>query len=137
MAFATNVASHDSVAEINITPLVDVMLVLLVIFMIAAPIVTQRIGMDLPGAAPTQARAEPPPPINLRIDAAGQVYWNGNPTSTASLQALLESERARGDGADMATLQIDASGDADYGAVARVLAAARNADWSRVGFVRR
>lgn len=136
MAFATNAAHHDSVAAINITPLVDVMLVLLVIFMIAAPIVTQRIGMDLPGAVTPQTRIEPPPPITLRIDAAGQLYWNGNPTSTASLQALLESERAR-DGTDMATLQIDASGDADYGAVARVLAAARNANWPRVGFVRR
>ncbi len=136
MAFATNAATHDSVAQINITPLVDVMLVLLVIFMIAAPIVTQRIAMDLPGVVPPQPLTEPPPPITLRIDAAGQLYWNGDPTSITTFEALLDSERAR-EGTDMPTLQIDASGDADYGAVARVLAAARNAEWSRIGFVRR
>ncbi len=136
MTFSTQVAGHDSVATINITPLVDVMLVLLVIFMMAAPILTQRIGMDLPGAAPPQPLKRPPPPIHLRIDAAGQLYWNGNPTQVASLQTLLESERARA-GGDMATLQIDSSDDADYGQVARVLAAASNAHWTRVGFVRR
>lgn len=141
MAFATSASLRDSVAEINITPLVDVMLVLLVIFMIAAPVVTQRIDIDLPGVAPTALPAAPPPPIELRIDAAGQLYWNDSPTPVSALPAMLEAERLRSDGdrspQRVPTLQIDASGEADYGTVAWVLAAARNADWPRIGLVRK
>lgn len=136
MAFATRPRQPGAMAGINITPLVDVMLVLLVIFMIATPVLTQRIGIDLPGAAPEALPTDPPPPIELRIDAAGQVYWNGSATPNSALQAMLEAELQR-DAGNVPTLEIDASGDADYGAVARVLAAADNADWPRIGFVRR
>ena len=135
MAAYSMPSTQHSVAQINITPLVDVMLVLLVIFMIAAPVVSQPIRMDLPGTSP------PPPlkvdaPIVLRIDAAGQVYWNGDATPLPSLHAMLQAEVAR-DRQAPTTLQIDASDDADYGAVARVLAAARNAEVQRIGFLRR
>ena len=134
MAAYSMPSTQHSVAQINITPLVDVMLVLLVIFMIAAPVVSQPIRMDLPGTSP------PPPlkvgaPIMLRIDAAGQVYWNGDATPLPTLRAMLQAEVAR-DRQAPTTLQIDASDDADYGAVARVLAAARNAEVERIGFLR-
>lgn len=98
MAFAIDDTRHDSVAGINITPLVDVMLVLLVIFMIAAPIFTQRINLDLPGVAPPIERTQPPPPIRLRIDAAGQLYWNDSATPASALPAMLEAEHQRTDG---------------------------------------
>ena len=140
MAFAIDDTRHDSVAGINITPLIDVMLVLLVIFMIAAPVLTQRINLDLPGAAPPIDQAQPPPPIRLRIDAAGQLYWNDSATPASALPAMLEAEHQRTDGGSavvLPTLQIDVSDEADYGVVARVLAAANNADWPQVGFVRR
>ncbi|HEX5663785.1 MAG TPA: biopolymer transporter ExbD [Xanthomonadaceae bacterium] len=128
-------STQHSVAQINITPLVDVMLVLLVIFMIAAPVVSQPIRLDLPGTSP------PPPvkadaPIVLRIDAAGQVYWNGDATPLPTLRAMLQAEVAR-DAQAPITLQIDASDDADYGVVARVLAAACHAEVQRIGFLRR
>lgn len=128
-------STHDRVAEINIIPLADVTLVLLVVFMIATPVLTQRIGMDLPGADPGKT-GEPAPPIRLRIDAAGQAYWNDSATPLSALQAMMAAEVQRDPG-DPPRLEIDASGESDYQAVARVLAAAQNADLRRVAFVRK
>jgi biopolymer transport protein ExbD len=133
MAFANATAQRDSVAQINITPLVDVMLVLLVIFMIAAPVLTQRIPLALPGSAPPPTRATPAT-IDLRIDAAGQLTWNGSTAPLTALQPMLEAELKR-DPANPPTLRIDANGDADYGVVAKVLAAAHDADLTRIAFV--
>ena len=127
--------SDRSIAEINITPLVDVMLVLLVIFMIAAPVMTQRIPMELPG----KAKTTPPPEqssIDLRIDASGQVFWNGSEVPASALRNMMEAEVARAPDRQP-TLKIDAAGEADYGVVATVLAAARNAGMERVGFLKR
>jgi biopolymer transport protein ExbD len=133
MAFANATTQRDSVAQINITPLVDVLLVLLVIFMIAAPVLTQRIPLTLPGTAPPSTQATSAT-IDLRIDAAGQLTWNGSDAPMAALQPMLEAELQR-DPANPPTLRIDANGDADYGVVAKVLAAARNADLTRIAFV--
>lgn len=126
---------QEQVAAINITPLVDVMLVLLVIFMIAAPLVSQPIVLDSPGHD-GERRTTDTPPIELRIDAAGEVYWNGNAMPLPALRNLLEAELARTvDGAPV--LRVDASDEADYGIVAKVLAAARNAGVQRIAFVHR
>jgi len=127
-------STQRSVAEINITPLVDVMLVLLVIFMVAAPVLTHRIPLDLPGAAPVTP-APPPATIDLRIDANGGLSWNGGAMSMAALPALLDAEAGRVPGASP-LLRIDANAEADYGTVAKVLALARNAGMDRIGFVR-
>ena len=133
MAFATD--TRDArFASINITPLVDVLLVLLVIFMIAAPVMTRTIGLDLPGKSPPANRAIDAATIDLRINAAGEIFWNGNATPLSALQPMLEAELQR-DPAHPPLLRINASGDSDYGAVARVLAATRNADWARIAFV--
>lgn len=128
-------SERHSVAEINITPLVDVMLVLLVIFMMAAPVVGHPIRMDLPVGSPPQP-VKPAPPLVLRIDAAGQLYWNDAPAPLAALRAMLQAEIAR-DPSAPPTVQVDASDEADYGVVAKVLAAARNAEIDRIAFVRR
>jgi biopolymer transport protein ExbD len=130
MAFASD-SSQRSVAEINITPLVDVLLVLLVIFMVAAPVLTHRIPLDLPQRAPTAAAT--PVEIDLRIDAAGGLSWNGAPTSIVALPAQLATI-ARDDAHPL--LRIDANADADYGVVAKILAMARTAGIDRIGFVR-
>ena len=132
MAFASD-SSQRSVAEINITPLVDVMLVLLVIFMVAAPVLTHRIPLDLPQRSPTTPAT--PVEIDLRIDAAGGLSWNGAPTSVAALPAKLASVAQ--DTAHPPLLRVDANADADYADVAKVLALARNAGIERIGFVRR
>lgn len=128
-------STHGTVAEINIIPLADVMLVLLIIFMIASPALTRRIVIDMPGVD-DRDRTEPPPPIRLRIDAAGDAYWNDSPTPVSALQAMMAGEVER-DPRNPPRLEIDASGDADYQAVTRVLAAAHNAELSRIAFVRR
>jgi biopolymer transport protein ExbD len=127
------VSRQDVLASINITPLVDVLLVLLVIFMITAPALTRTIEVDLPRPVPN-----PDPPagrIDLRIDAGGSVYWNGAEQPLAALQGLLEVERQRQPENRQPLLAIDANGDADYQAVAAVLAAARNAGMDRIGFI--
>lgn len=136
MPYATVSAQRPN-AEINITPLVDVMLVLLVIFMIAMPVLSHPITVALPQATPPDAaRVEPPPPIALRIDGTGQVYWNGVPTPLSALQSLLQAEVQR-DAANPPTLQIDSSDEAEYEVLAKVLAAASNADLQRIGLVQR
>ena len=132
---AYSAARQPAIAAINITPLVDVMLVLLVIFMIAAPTLSQRIDLNLPQAAPPDTvRPAPTEPVRLRIDASGEVYWNEAAQPLSALQALMEVEVQRAPG-NPPQLQIDASGDADYGVLAKVLAAAQNARMDRIGFV--
>ena len=123
-------------ADINVTPLVDVMLVLLIIFIVTAPIVTYPIEVDLPQRVinPPPQLKDPPPPIDLRIDASGQVNWNNSPVATAELQAKMENEVQR-DPTNQPELRIDANPDAQYDVMAKVLAAAKNARMQKIGFV--
>lgn len=125
MAFAQSQTRDRTLAEINITPLIDVMLVLLVIFMIAAPVLTRDIPLTLPqvGPAPDQL---PPPPIELRIDALGEVTVAGAPVALGELASVLQTERERMAGQKV-VLSVEASYDVDYEIVAKVLAKAQNA----------
>ena len=136
MAFATGSGKGQPMADINVTPLVDVMLVLLIIFIVTAPVMTFPIDVDLPQRVlnpPPQLR-EPPPPIELKIDAAGQVYWNNSPVQVSAVQAMMENEVQR-DPTNQPLLQIDANPDAQYDVMAKVLAAAKNAQMQKIGFV--
>ena len=124
-------------ADINVTPLVDVMLVLLIIFMVTAPTLSYPIDIDLPQKSNNPPPAtEPPPPIALRIDASGQVYWNEAAQPISALQNLMEVEVNR-DPTNQPQLEIDTSPDADYGVLAKVLAAAKNAGMIKIGFVQK
>ncbi len=123
-------------ADINVTPLVDVMLVLLIIFIVTAPVMTYPIDVDLPQRVinpPPQLR-DPPPPIELKIEASGQVTWNNSPVQINALQTMMENEVQR-DPTNQPLLQIDANGDAQYDVMAKVLAAAKNAQMLKIGFV--
>ena len=131
MAYSAT-SQNRALADINITPLIDVMLVLLVIFMIAAPTLSHRIELNLPQPVPDPA--PPVEPIRLRIDAAGQAYWNEAAQPLSVLHSLMVVEVQRHSGTQP-LLQIDASADADYGVVAKVLASARNAQMDRITFV--
>ncbi len=136
MAFSTGSGKGSPMADINVTPLVDVMLVLLIIFIVTAPVMTYPIDVDLPQRVinpPPQLR-EPPPPIDLRIDASGQVTWNNNPVQVSALQNMMENEVQR-DPTNQPLLQIDANPDAQYNVMAKVLAAAKNAQMLKIGFV--
>ena len=130
MAFAQSQTRDRTLAEINITPLIDVMLVLLVIFMIAAPIMTRDIPLTLPRAVP-QTKDIPPPPIELRIDALGEVSVAGAPVAMTELGSVLRTERERLAGQTV-ILSVEASYDVDYEVVAKVLATAQNAGMSNI-----
>ena len=88
MAFASN-SGAGPMADINVTPLVDVMLVLLIIFMITAPLMSHKVKVDLPQASLEQKPEIDQPPITLAIEASGQVYWNDEKISTDMLEARL------------------------------------------------
>lgn len=135
MAFSTG-GSKGPMADINVTPLVDVMLVLLIIFIVTAPIMTYPIDVDLPQRVinpPPQLR-EPPPPIDLRIDASNQVFWNNGLVAISALESLMETEVQR-DPTNQPELRIDANPDAEYDVMAKVLASAKNAQMKKIGFV--
>ena len=137
MAFSSSSATGAPMADINVTPLVDVMLVLLIIFMVTAPILSYPIDIDLPQrSSMPPPDTTPPEPIKLRIDASGQVYWNESPAPLSALQNMMETEVQR-DPNNQPTLEIDTNDDADYGVLAKVLATARNADMKKIGFVKK
>jgi biopolymer transport protein ExbD len=132
MAFASAESRQDAISEMNITPLVDVMLVMLVIFMITAPVFSRAIPLTLGGTPPIR-RSEPPPPIELRIDAAGEIFLGGQPMPVSALTSVFSAELERA-GSQPVILRIDANGDADYQSVAKVLATAQNAGLSNIRF---
>ena len=136
MAFSSGNDSGGPMAEINVTPLVDVMLVLLIIFIVTAPIMTYPIAVDLPQRVlnPPPQTTEPPPPIELRIDASNQVFWNNSPTPVAQLQQKME-EVVQADPTNQPELRIDANEDAEYEVMAKVLAAAKNSQMKKIGFM--
>jgi biopolymer transport protein ExbD len=118
-------------AEINMVPLIDVMLVLLVIFMVTAPLLTHAVKIDLPKAAsqPTLTR---PDHVSLAIDAAGKTWWNGEPVARPELAARLAGAAAQ---SPQAELHLRAARTVAYQAVAEVMAAAARAGLTRIGFV--
>ena len=136
MAFSTG-GSGGPMADINVTPLVDVMLVLLIIFMVTAPIMSYPIDIDLPqhSVNPPPEVKNPPDPIKLRIDAAGQIFWNNSPVPLSALRNMMDAEVER-DPTNQPVLQINANDDSDYGILAKVLATARNAQMQKIGFVK-
>ena len=135
MAFSSG-GNKGPMAEINVTPLIDVMLVLLIIFIVTAPIMTYPIDVALPQRVinPPPVLREPPPPIDLRVDPTNQVFWNNGPVAVSQLQQLMEAEVQK-DPTNQPELRIDASSDSEYEVMARVLAAAKNADMKKINFV--
>ncbi|RRU04019.1 MULTISPECIES: biopolymer transporter ExbD [unclassified Stenotrophomonas] len=134
MAFSSG-GGKGPMADINVTPLVDVMLVLLIIFIVTAPIMTYPIAVDLPQRVlnPPPVTVEPPPPIELRVDASNQVFWNNSPVAVGELQQRMEQEVQR-DPTNQPELRIDASPDSEYDVMAKILAAAKNAQMKKIGF---
>ena len=118
-------------AEINMIPLIDVMLVLLVIFIITAPLLTHSVKIDLPKASSTPNLTKPDN-IQLAIDAQGKVFWNGETLERGAWQ-----ERMRGSSklSPQPEVHIRADAAAAYGKVAVVLADAAKAGLTRIGFV--
>jgi biopolymer transport protein ExbD len=131
-SFDQHKTSGHTVAEINMIPLIDVMLVLLVIFMITAPMMTNTVKIDLPRASSQPSQATAVEPVNLAIDAEGKLFWNQEPVSREQLQQKLAQLALEPDAAE---LHIRADKTAAYQFVAETLADAAQAGVSRIGFV--
>jgi biopolymer transport protein ExbD len=120
-------------ADINVTPMVDVMLVLLVIFILGAPMFTSAVKLDLPKAqAPTSQQQAEAATVTLAIDAKGKIFWNNEPLERDALEARLV-EAAKQD--PQPELQLRADKDTRYEVVAQVMAAAQTNGLTKLGFV--
>ncbi|TMA76173.1 MAG: protein TolR [Deltaproteobacteria bacterium] len=129
--FDSHRSGASSIAQINVTPLVDVMLVLLVIFMVTAPIIQQGVAVDLPKtrAAPLNAQEEP---LVVGIAQNGAIYLNDVPIAIGDLRGkLVAVAQAKPD--HQVLLRADRN--VPYGEVVRVIAAVKEAGVSRLGMV--
>ena len=126
-------AEGEPMMDINTTPLIDVMLVLLIMFIITIPIQTHAVKLDLPVDQPNS----PPPPIDpvknkVVITAQGQILWNGNPVSPEQLRQYLELSQQIN---PIPELHLQPEPDARYELVDEVLAQTKRAKVSKMGFV--
>ena len=121
----------DALAEINMIPLIDVMLVLLVIFIVTAPLLTHAVKVDLPRAS-SAPNLTKPDNVQLAIDGAGQVYWNGEVVAAAALEQKLRNAAAL---SPQPELHLRAERTTPYEKVADVMSASARAGLTRIGFV--
>lgn len=133
MAFGglTQTGAPKDVAEINMIPLIDVMLVLLVIFIITAPLLTHAVKVDLPVAKSLPNEVKPET-INLSIKADGTVYWNAVEVDQAEWLARMERAASQ---VTQPEIHIRADGELAYRHVAQVMADAARAGLSKLGFI--
>ncbi len=121
----------EPMSEINVTPLVDVMLVLVVIFILTAPLLANSIRLELPRAQGTQPGAAPQS-VTVSVDKAGQAFLDGEALAQDALAARLKDVAARRPDTEV---QLRADAAVPYGRVAELMGAAQAAGLSRIGFV--
>lgn len=132
MAFGGKSDDRDDVAsDINVTPMVDVMLVLLVIFILTVPVLTHSVGVELPKTqavrTPTETKA-----VSLTVAQDGMVYWDGNAIGEAALEeALAKAAQAE----PQPEIRLYGDRKTDYEHVVRVMAAAQRAGIAKLAFV--
>lgn len=127
-AFA--VPAERPISDLNTTPLIDVMLVLLIMFIVTIPIANHSVRIDLPVGPPPAVQAEPAV-HRLDIDAAGRLFWDGAPVAESALPARLGAVREAGPDA---VLHLRAAAETRYETFDRVLAAVKQAGVERLGF---
>jgi biopolymer transport protein ExbD len=130
MAFSTN-STGGPMADINVTPLIDVLLVLLIIFIITAPSLAHQVKIDLPQKSTITPPVDPPPPIELRVLATGELFWNDQPLIKAALEPQLRLEASKD---PQPELQVDIDATTQFEVVTEVLATARNSGMTKIGF---
>jgi biopolymer transport protein ExbD len=123
--------SATPMAEINMIPLIDVMLVLLVIFIITAPLLTHAVKVDLPKVS-SNPNITRPDNVQLAVDAEGRVYWNGQVLERAALRANMAAAAKLN---PQPEVHLRADGAVAYRKVAEVMGDAAKAGLSRIGFV--
>ena len=131
MSFGTQDDSDEVMNEINMTPLVDVMLVLLIIFIITVPVMKHAINVDLPRAT-NQVQVTKPETVLLSVNAQGDYYLNDAKVDDASLATLLQAEAAKNPQPD---LHIRGDKEVRYERVAQAMAAAQQAGEKKIGFI--
>jgi biopolymer transport protein ExbD len=140
MAFSSQQGAGAK-CDMNVVPLIDVLLVLLIIFMVTVPAVSYQIQIDLPQASRAQPEQpkEPPPPISLRIDAGGEIFKDGMPVALRQLtnDFIAVVNESQYNDRPQPTLEIETNPDAQYQVLAEVLAIAKNAGMEKIGFVDR
>ena len=131
MAFGTQDNTDEVMNEINMTPLVDVMLVLLIIFIITIPVMKHAINVDLPRATNVPQDAKPQT-VRLSVDAKGVYYWNDAQIADEQLPALLKEQAAKNPQPDV---HIRGDKEVRYERVAQAMAAAQQAGLKKIGFI--
>jgi len=132
MAMSSGGAEGEPMMDINTTPLIDVMLVLLIMFIITIPVQTHAVKLDLP--APNNA---PPPPIlptknEVAVTNTDQILWNGTPVDLTVLRQYLDASQTPN---PIPELHIRPAEDARYEVVDNVLAVTKRANVTKMGFV--
>ncbi len=131
MGMSIGGGDDEPMMDINMTPLIDVMLVLLIMFIITIPVMTHAVKLDMPRATNAPSTAQPVV-INLEIDFDGTVLWNGTPVEIEALEGYFRREAAI---EPQPELHIRPSKRAKYDVVARVLASAQRNGMRKIGFV--
>jgi biopolymer transport protein ExbD len=131
MSFSSSNDSDEVMGEINMTPLVDVMLVLLIVFIITVPVMNHSIKVSLPQAS-SQREGIKPETLRLAVDAAGEYNLNGSPITAAELPGVLQAEAQRETPPD---LHISGDKAVRYEHVAKAMAIAQQAGLKKIGFV--
>ena len=131
MAFGTQDETDDVMNEINMTPMVDIMLVLLIIFIITVPVMKHAVNIDLPHAT-NQAENIKPETVRLSVDAQGAYFLNEAPVLEADLATQLKVAAAQNPQPDM---HIRADKNVRYERVAQAMAAAQQAGLRKIGFI--
>jgi biopolymer transport protein ExbD len=131
MSMSIGGGEDEPMMDINMTPLIDVMLVLLIMFIITIPVMTHAVKLDMPRATNAPSLSQPVV-INLEIDFDGTVLWNGTPVDIEALEGYFRREAAID---PQPELHIRPSKRAKYDVVARVLASAQRNGMRKIGFV--
>ncbi|HSV35387.1 MAG TPA: biopolymer transporter ExbD [Ramlibacter sp.] len=131
MAFGTQDETDEVMNEINMTPLVDVMLVLLIIFIITVPVMKHSVNIDLPRAS-SQPQDAKPETVRLSIDAQGAYYWNDARIEDKDLARRLRAESAK---EPQPELHIRGDKDVRYERVAQAMSAAKQSGLRKIGFI--
>ena len=126
-----NQHNNAPMSEINTTPLVDVMLVLLIIFMVTAPLITNTVNVNLPNTKST-ATPEKPDVINVSIDTNNRVFLNGKEIDQDNLLQLLQNLNTQKDNTE---IRLQADRDVHYQKIAEIMTIAQQAGINKLGFV--
>ena len=131
MAFGTQDEPDEVMNEINMTPLVDVMLVLLIIFIITVPVMKHAVNIDLPRAANQPIDAKPET-VRLSVDGSGSYFWNEGRIDDEQLKVLLKTAAEK---QPQPELHIRGDKEVRYERVAQAMAAAQQAGVKKIGFI--